>query len=106
MKKAITHYPTALKVLLVVVLPMGATTSLAAQTPEAIYRQTCSVCHDGQIASAPRKGDAAAWAPRLAKGKDVLLENVLKGYSVMPPKGMCFNCTNDDLRGVIDWMAH
>ena len=106
MKKAITHYPNALKVLLVVALPMGAASSLAAQTPEAIYQQTCSICHDGQIVSAPRKGDAAAWAPRLAKGKDVLLENVLKGYSVMPPKGMCFNCTDEDLRGVIDWMSH
>ena len=39
-------------------------------------------------------------------GNDVLLENVKKGYSLMPPKGMCFTCTDDDLRAVIDWMAH
>lgn len=105
MKTAVTRSRSALKALLVIALPMGAATILAAQTPEEIYQRTCSVCHDGQIASAPRKGDTAAWAPHLAKGKDVLLENVLKGYSVMPPKGMCFNCTNDDLKGVIDWMA-
>lgn len=106
MKSATARSRSVLKALLVIALPMGEATSLPAQTPHEVYQRTCSVCHDGQIASAPRKGDTAAWAPRLAKGKDVLLENVLKGYSVMPPKGMCFNCTNDDLEHVIDWMAH
>ncbi|MFT0179953.1 c-type cytochrome [Pseudomonas benzopyrenica] len=106
MKNAVIRFKATPQVLLVIVLPLGTASSMAAQTPEAIYQQTCSVCHDGQIASAPRKGDTAAWAPRLAKGKDVLLENVLKGYSVMPPKGMCLSCTKDDLKGVIDWMAH
>lgn len=91
---------------LIAVLSLVAPLALAAQPPEDVFRTSCGVCHDGQLATAPRKGDSAAWAPRLAKGSDVLLENVRKGYSVMPPKGMCFTCTDDDLRAVIDWMAH
>lgn len=95
-----------MKALLIAVLATVAPLAWATQPPEEVFRASCGVCHDGQLASAPQKGDSQAWAPRLAKGNDVLLENVKKGYSVMPPKGMCFTCTDDDLRAVIDWMAH
>jgi cytochrome c5 len=85
---------------------MVALPAWAIQPPAEVFRTSCGICHDGQLDSAPRKGDTAAWQPRLAKGSDVLLHNVRNGYSVMPPKGMCFTCTDDDLRAVIDWMSH
>ena len=41
----------------------------------------------------------------LEKGRDVLLENTINGYNnIMPPKGMCFTCSNDELALVLDYI--
>jgi cytochrome c5 len=57
----------------------------------AVYEQVCSACHGLGIAGAPKAGDAAAWGPRLAKGKNVLYDHALHGFSgqagTMPAKG-------------------
>ena len=45
-----------------------------------LYTQACSACHDAGIAGAPKAGDAAAWAPRIAKGKNVLYQHALQGF--------------------------
>ena len=56
-----------------------------------VYEQVCSACHGLGIAGAPKAGDAAAWAPRLAKGKTVLYDHALHGFTgtagTMPAKG-------------------
>jgi len=55
------------------------------------YEQVCSACHGLGIAGAPKAGDAAAWQPRLAKGKSVLYDHALHGFTgssgTMPAKG-------------------
>lgn len=50
------------------------------------YEKTCSVCHATGVANAPKFGDKAAWAPRLATGSDALLASVVKGKGAMPAK--------------------
>jgi cytochrome c5 len=50
-------------------------------------------------------GDAAAWAPRLAKGMEALLVSVNNGLNAMPPKGMCFDCTDADYTALIEYMS-
>ncbi len=45
-----------------------------------MFEQTCSACHGQGIAGAPKAGDKAAWAPRIAKGKATLYEHALKGF--------------------------
>ena len=56
-----------------------------------VYEQVCSACHGLGIAGAPKAGDAAAWGPRIAKGKTVLYDHALHGFSgqagTMPAKG-------------------
>ncbi len=56
-----------------------------------VYEQVCSACHGLGIAGAPKAGDAAAWGPRLAKGKNVLYDHALHGFTgqagTMPAKG-------------------
>ncbi len=56
-----------------------------------VYEQVCSACHGLGIAGAPKAGDAAAWGPRLAKGKTVLYDHALHGFTgtagTMPAKG-------------------
>ncbi len=46
-----------------------------------------------------------AWAPRIAKGNDALLSSVLNGLNVMPPKGGCMSCSEDELRAAVQYMV-
>lgn len=55
----------------------------AARTGEQVYQAQCVACHATGVANAPRLGDAAAWAPRLATGFDSLLNAVMKGKGAM-----------------------
>lgn len=77
----------------------------AAQSPESVFSRSCQMCHNGQLPMAPKKGDAEAWKPRLAQGKDVLVKHVTEGFSSMPPRGLCMDCTAEDYAAVIDWMS-
>jgi cytochrome c len=54
---------------------------------QAVYQQACAVCHGAGIGEAPIPGDTAAWSPRLALGRDVLIESALNGKGIMPAKG-------------------
>ncbi len=79
--------------------------SAQAASPGQVYQTTCFGCHGTGVAGAPRLGDAAAWAPRIAKGMDALLSNTISGVNAMPPKGLCMNCSDDELRTVIEYMV-
>jgi cytochrome c5 len=35
---------------------------------------------------------------------DAMMANVINGVNAMPAKGMCFDCTDADLRALVDWM--
>lgn len=70
-----------------------------------LYESSCTVCHDSGVGGAPKSFDVSAWEARLAKGKDVLLNNAISGFNGMPPLGMCSDCTQEDLSELIDYMA-
>ena len=59
----------------------------AMKTGEQVYQAQCSACHTSGAAGAPKVGDNAAWAPRLAQGFDTLLNSALKGKGAMGPQG-------------------
>jgi cytochrome c5 len=77
----------------------------AAQDPEAVYARACGVCHNGQLPMAPKRGDKAAWEPRMAKGMDALVLSVTNGLNAMPPRGLCMDCTAEDYQAVIKLMT-
>lgn len=54
---------------------------------EEIVNGTCGACHTAGVAGAPKIGDKAAWAPRLAQGLDGLVKSATAGKNAMPPKG-------------------
>jgi cytochrome c5 len=56
-------------------------------TGEAAFTQVCSACHGSGALGAPKVGDKAAWAPRVAQGKDTLYKTAIAGKGSMPPKG-------------------
>ena len=58
-----------------------------ANAGKALYDKTCVACHGTGVAGAPKFGDKAAWAPRLAAGFDEVLKIATTGKGAMPPKG-------------------
>lgn len=105
MKKHLTALAT-LK--LVAVMGLVATSTIAHSADQAVierYSKTCAVCHTAGAAGAPKTGDAAQWAPRMEKGMDALVTSVDKGMNAMPPKGMCFDCSADEFKALIEYMA-
>ena len=72
---------------------------------ERVYMQSCWACHNSGAAGAPKVGVAADWAPRVEKGMDTLLQNAINGVNAMPAKGLCFTCTDDDLRDLVQYMV-
>ncbi len=72
----------------------------------AAYETACVACHGAGIAGAPKVGDKAAWAPRIAQGKDKLYEHAIKGLNgktgVMPAKGGRTDWPDDLVKQAVD----
>jgi cytochrome c oxidase cbb3-type subunit 3 len=64
----------------------------------------CQGCHNVGVAGAPKYGDKVAWAPRIKRGVDDLLKVAKAGKGAMPPKGTCFDCSDAELKAVIQYM--
>ena len=73
------------------------------RTGEQIVTAHCAACHATGAAGAPKIG-TADWAPRKAKGEAALLEHAIKGFNAMPPKGMCMDCSDDDIKNAVEHM--
>jgi len=67
--------------------PAGGSAGVATQTGKQIWEGTCSACHASGLLGAPKIGDRAAWAPRLAEGLKTLESHALHGYKQMPARG-------------------
>lgn len=57
------------------------------RTGEQVYATQCVACHGAGVAGAPKLGDEAAWAPRIAQGLETLVTSALKGKGAMGPQG-------------------
>ena len=79
------------------------------QTAEELYNSACSTCHAQGIGGAPRLGDKAAWAPRIAQGADTLHKHAVEGFQgqtgLMPPKGGRVDLPDDLIRQGVDYMV-
>lgn len=69
------------------------------------WLRSCALCHIDGNGGAPRVGDAEAWQPRLAQGKDALLTHTIEGFNNMPPLGYCMSCEREDFSVLIDFMS-
>jgi len=83
----------------------AAVVEVAAFDLESTYQMSCFACHGTGAAGAPILGDAEAWAPRMEKGMDAVMANVVNGVNAMPPKGLCFTCTDEDLAALVGYMS-
>jgi len=82
----------------------GTAPAAAAGAGQALYNQNCMACHTAGVAGAPKLGDKAAWAPRLAQGVPVLVQNAIKGKGAMPPKGGAATASDADVAAAVDYM--
>ena len=72
---------------------------------EAIYNTICKACHDAGVAGAPKTGDKAAWAPRLATGQAALLKSVINGKNAMPPRAGDSSLSDDELKSAVEFLT-
>ena len=70
----------------------------------ATYQTSCFACHASGAAGAPLLGDLEAWNSRMEKGMDVVMANVINGINAMPARGLCIDCTDSELRAIVDYM--
>ena len=82
----------------------AAKTAASGGAGEALYKETCMVCHATGVAGAPKFGDKAAWAPRVQQGIPTLVQNAIKGKGAMPPRGGS-SASDQDMRAAVEYMV-
>lgn len=66
-------------------LALSAVASLShAADGQAVYNQSCAMCHQQGLMNAPKLGDKAVWEPRLKAGRDAMLHTALHGKPNTP----------------------
>lgn len=94
------------KILAAVALSGLLVSFVQADATEDRYNKTCAICHAAGAAGAPKTGDEKAWNQRIEeKGMETLVKHVNEGINAMPPKGMCFDCSDEDFIALIEYMA-
>lgn len=86
--------------------PAGA--ALASTKPRdgaTLFNTICSTCHNTGVAGAPKAGDKAAWAPRLAQGKEALYKNALVGKNAMPARGGGADLSDAEVKAAVDYLT-
>jgi cytochrome c5 len=74
-----------------------------------VYESTCVACHGAGIAGAPKVGDAALWAKRIAKGLNTLYASAINGVQgsagMMPAKGGNTALSNAEVKAAVDYIV-
>lgn len=90
------------------IMALGAALSAApalALSGKDVYTKTCALCHVAGIANAPKYGNAADWAPRLATGTSKLYTSALKGTAKgMPAKGGNLALSDAEVKAAVDYL--
>ena len=99
--------PAIVAIAIPAAIPAGA--AAPAATGEGTFKGACIACHGAGIAGAPKAGDKALWAPRIAQGKPTLYDHAIKGYQgkagVMPAKGGNAGLADADVKAAVDYMV-
>ncbi len=90
---------------LAVAMPAPAKGAAPASTAgKSTFEAVCTACHSAGVAGAPKFGNKAEWAPRIAKGKDALYHSALHGKGAMPAKGGNPALSDADVEAAVDYM--
>jgi cytochrome c5 len=76
---------------------------------KSVYGKTCSLCHAANVAGAPKPGDKADWAPRIAQGMDLVNKHAIEGFTgakgQMPARGGSTTLTDDEVKAAVAFMV-
>lgn len=76
-----------------------------ARSGNEVYTTKCSVCHASGAAGAPKLDDKGPWESRLAEREiDGLYQSSITGFKGMPAKGLCMDCSEDEIKASVDYM--
>ena len=73
-----------------------------------IFGNLCTGCHTAGVGKAP-KLEKAAWAARIAQGKDTLYSHAINGYNgpdggMMPARGGNPSLSDEQVKATVDWI--
>ena len=75
------------------------------RSAEVVYNTICKACHDAGVAGAPKTGDKAAWASRIATGQAALLKSAINGKNAMPPRAGDPTLSDDELKAAVEFLV-
>ncbi len=84
--------------------PAPVASAASSEEGKKIYDTTCMVCHGTGVAGAPKYGDKAAWASRVAAGEDTMVKLAISGIRAMPPRGGNANLSDAQVRAAVEHM--
>ena len=83
---------------------MNVASNGAPRSADFIYSSGCAACHDSGVAGAPMNGNKSQWELRQAKGYEKLVDNAWNGINGMPAKGLCADCTKEEIGLAVQFM--
>lgn len=84
--------------------PVETATALHERSGEQIVNAQCIKCHENSTDGAPKIGDLVAWAPRFARGTDVVVRSAIHGHGAMPARGGMADLTDTEMRSAALFM--
>ncbi len=103
-RHATAHLLTMMLLLILTACTSPGSAPTTASAAEVRYTQTCAVCHDQGVQGAPVPGVVEDWGFRLENSREDLYTNTILGVGEMPPRGACPDCTDAELRTIVDYM--
>lgn len=70
-----------------------------------IYNTYCAICHKLGMNAAPKYGNKALWAKRIAQGRETMYSNAINGLRGMPPRGGFAQLTDEEIKASVDYMV-
>ena len=71
---------------------------------ETVYNLGCAACHTAGLAGAPMFANVSQWQGRVEKGLETLVNNSYNGYNAMPARGLCMDCTREEIQNSVQYM--
>jgi cytochrome c5 len=77
---------------------------------KAVFNKVCVACHLTGVAGAAKLTDKARWEEYAAQGIDAMHHAVINGvpngkYGVMPARGTCTDCSDQDLFDAVSYIV-
>ena len=81
-------------------------TEHVAKSGAEVVKGVCAMCHATGLMNAPKIGDNAQWAPRIAQGYETLVSHAVNGIRTMPAKGGNPDLSDAEIAAAVAEMAN